>query len=142
MSNMFNRLNRYQDNLQNFRQNWRQEMRNDWQGYRQNYTQQIGPYARQGRDYFNIARDYIGHNMFSDDYYRLPCVRNRRNPYGHQDFARAQLDLPGVDSGQRHQPGPYHPGPQIPRDPRGPLPYHGPPVMSGALPYHTRRRYR
>jgi hypothetical protein len=98
MRNMFNRLNRYQDdlrgNMQHFRQNWRQEMRDDWRNYRQGYAEQLHPYVRHGRDYLARARDYVGHNMFSDDYDKLKCVRNRRNPYGRHAFATEQYSLP------------------------------------------------
>ena len=99
---MYGRLNRYQDdiraNVQNFRLNWRQEMRDDWQNYRQNYAERFGPHVRSGREYLGRFRDYVGHNMFSDDYDKLRCVRARRNPYGRhanatvQDYRNAYTD--------------------------------------------------
>lgn len=102
-------------------------------------------------NFFGRGRDFLGRNIRGDEYYQLPCVRRRQgNVY--DDPRRQARDYFGYrdyEMGSRHRRH-YRVPPRVPTppsavpwwdDPYRPRDYHGPVVMSGALPA-PRHRWR
>jgi hypothetical protein len=84
------------------------------------------------RNFFGRGRDFLGRNILGDEYDQLQCVR-RRQDFIYDDPRRDIRDHFGYrdrDMGRRHH------------DPYGPRDYHGPVLMSGALPAPRRRHRR
>jgi hypothetical protein len=100
------------------------------------------------RDIFGRGRDFLGRNILGDEYDQLQCVR-RRQDFIYEDPRRGTRDPFGYrdrEMGRRHRVPPRVPTPPsaVPwwDDPYGPRDYHGPVVMSGALPAPRRRHRR
>lgn len=74
--------NRYRNEYNNFRQNWRQQIPIDYRNMQRGHAQAFN----QGRAHlargYGQGRDFLGRNIFGDDYNRLPCVQNRNRPRG------------------------------------------------------------